>query len=445
MEPHLHQDLLPFTCLRAGVVTLPGLVQVTRLPDGDGVKVSGPLTRILSTIATSLNTCVEFVAPSDNLWGNRNPDGNWTGVLGLTHRKEVDMTGTVLTVDKERSQDFTFSVPIRSYERTIVYTRPVPEADITGFIRPYTPLVWCLLLMTLIIMWLSLWATQHYQHTLNKHQAKKGEEKDGSEEVVVVDNAIKNSAWTSTLWIITAPIAQASAWWPVGGRVRTVAGVWLLMSLVLSSVFRSNLKAMLILPRLRLPFESLEGLIQSNIPTFILQSTVFHEAILNAETGSQLNRLLPQLDIHSNIPLAIKNLMAGTHSILTAQHPIFNVIHQNFLGTRTCPFYVVPSPHKGGWYYMFFPKASRLKPLVDKTLVRLQEAGILDKIIMEDVRHARECLKPKSSAVVTSLRALELGDFYGVYSIYGGCIVAAGLAFLLEMNIPKFRPTPNLT
>ncbi|KAK3869594.1 hypothetical protein Pcinc_025117 [Petrolisthes cinctipes] len=154
---------------------LPGLIQVTRLPDGGGVKVSGPLTRILSTIATSLNTCVEYVAPSDNLWGNRNPNGNWTGVLGLTHRKEVDMTGTVLTVDRERSQDFTFSVPIRSYERTIVFTRPVPEADITGFFRPYTPL--------------------------------KGESH-RTEEGVVVDYA-KNSAWTSTLWIITAPIAQA--------------------------------------------------------------------------------------------------------------------------------------------------------------------------------------------------------------------------------------------
>ncbi|KAK3877918.1 hypothetical protein Pcinc_017386 [Petrolisthes cinctipes] len=351
------------------------------------------------------------------------------------------MTGTVLTVDRERSQDFTFSVPIRSYERTIVFTRPVPEADITGFFRPYTPLVWCLLLVTLIIMWFSLWATQHHQATLTKHTARKGGSHH-SEEGVVVDYA-KNSAWTSTLWIITAPIAQASAWWPVGGRVRTVAGVWLLMSLVLSSVFRSNLKAMLILPRLRLPFESLEGLIQSNIPTFILQSTVFHEAILNAESGSQLNRLLPQLDIHSNVPLAIKNLLAGSHTILTAQHPIFNVIHQNFLRTRTCPFYVVPSPHKGGWYYMFFPKSSRLKSLVDKTLVRLQEAGILEKIIMEDVRHARECLKPKSSAVVTSLRALELGDFYGVYSIYAGCIVAASLAFLLEMNLPTFRQTPN--
>lgn len=66
----------------------------------------------------------------------------------------------------------------------------------------------------------------------------------------------------------------------MGGRVRTVAGVWLLLALVLSTVFRANLKAMLILPRLQLPFDSLEGLIQSRIPTYTPKATVFHKAVV---------------------------------------------------------------------------------------------------------------------------------------------------------------------
>lgn len=72
----------------------------------------------------------------------------------------------------------------------------------------------------------------------------------------------------------------ASPWNPVGGRVRTVAGVWLLLALVLSTVFRANLKAMLILPRLQLPFDSLETLIQSRIPTYIPKATVFHKIVM---------------------------------------------------------------------------------------------------------------------------------------------------------------------
>lgn len=69
-------------------------------------------------------------------------------------------------------------------------------------------------------------------------------------------------------------------------------------------------------------------------------------------------------------------------------------------------------------------------------LVRLQEAGVLEKIIMEDVRHAKECLKPMSSAVLNSLRALELGDFYGVFSVYVGGKHYSSYSFTPEEIIP---------
>lgn len=73
--------------------------------------------------------------------------------------------------------------------------------------------------------------------------------------------------------------ATASAWLPRGG-VRLAAGVWLMLTLVLTQMYRSNLKAMMILPRLSLPFDTLEGLIESGIPCYIVPSTKFHNAIL---------------------------------------------------------------------------------------------------------------------------------------------------------------------
>ncbi|KAK4295265.1 hypothetical protein Pmani_032161 [Petrolisthes manimaculis] len=113
---------------------------------------------------------VEYTTPSDNLFGNKDPNGNWTGILGLTQTMEVDLTGTAMTLDLERWEDFSVSVPLRSYDREIVYIRPVPEADLTGFIRPYTPLVWCLVLVTLLVVWVTLWVTQHHQADLTKHR-----------------------------------------------------------------------------------------------------------------------------------------------------------------------------------------------------------------------------------------------------------------------------------
>lgn len=59
-----------------------------------------------------------------------------------------------------------------------------------------------------------------------------------------------------------------------------LAGVWLLLTLVFSTVYRSNLKAMLILPRLQLPFNTLEELIASGIPCFVVPDTVLYGKIM---------------------------------------------------------------------------------------------------------------------------------------------------------------------
>lgn len=68
----------------------------------------------------------------------------------------------------------------------------------------------------------------------------------------------------------------AASWWkPRGGRVRLVGGLWLLVSFVLGTVYRSNLKAMLILPKLHVPFNSFEQLVDTDIPVHVIKGSIF--------------------------------------------------------------------------------------------------------------------------------------------------------------------------
>lgn len=59
-----------------------------------------------------------------------------------------------------------------------------------------------------------------------------------------------------------------------------MAGVWLLATLILGSVYRSNLKAMLILPRVRLPFDTLQELADSHIPLYSAPGNAAHQAVM---------------------------------------------------------------------------------------------------------------------------------------------------------------------
>ncbi|KAK8393821.1 hypothetical protein O3P69_006857 [Scylla paramamosain] len=170
--------------------------------------------------------------------------------------------------------------------------------------------------------------------------------------------------WTSFLWAYVHPLAQPSAWLPRGG-VRLVAGVWLLLTLVLAQMYRSNLKAMMILPRLPLPFDSLEELIESGISCYVVSSTKFHNAILGADSDSQFGRLRGQLVVHNDLPRATRDLIQGKHAAIAAHFSLLNIVHSIFRNTGTCPLYFASETIQPEWNYFLYQKASSWRPKVD--------------------------------------------------------------------------------
>ncbi|MPD03730.1 hypothetical protein E2C01_099380 [Portunus trituberculatus] len=63
---------------------------------------------------------------------------------------------------------------------------------------------------------------------------------------------------------------------------RSVAALWLLMAFTLGSVYRSNLKAMIIYPRIHLPFSTLDELQRTDIPTIIFNGSQIHKHIMGS-------------------------------------------------------------------------------------------------------------------------------------------------------------------
>ena len=65
-----------------------------------------------------------------------------------------------------------------------------------------------------------------------------------------------------------------------GFAVTMASVLWLVGTLVVSSVYRSNLKAMLIIPKVNLPFDNLEELVEAGTPTMVIESSLLHRSIL---------------------------------------------------------------------------------------------------------------------------------------------------------------------
>ena len=75
-------------------------------------------------------------------------------------------------------------------------------------------------------------------------------------------------------------------WQPMGDIVRCMIGMWLLAAFILGNVYRSNLKAMLTIPRINILFDSMDELADSDVPTAILKGTKLDRQIMVGLGGS---------------------------------------------------------------------------------------------------------------------------------------------------------------
>ncbi|XP_063600704.1 glutamate receptor ionotropic, delta-2-like [Penaeus indicus] len=392
-------------CLKLGAMNwMPFMIIVGSSPP---YRFFGSMVHVMDIIAERLNTCYEFVIPDDWVFGTRLPNGSWTGIMGQLERGEVDMSGVTLSNDAARNAAVDFSEPLYMDTQVLSYKRPVLEADIAGFIKP-------------------------------KNEDKKQSPKLDTESKVLQQQKWE-SVWYSFQWTIGSTLAQSIPWMPRGNAVRVIAGLWLFSALIIASVYRSNLKAMLILPKLKLPFDSMEELVETDIPCNVPKGSMLYQAVLYAPPGSLLSRLKDQLVDTVEKDKAVSNLLSGVNAIFIGKIIIEFVAHQTFSQTRTCPLYIASQTFFGATSLgIAFKKGSPLKAKVDPIIRNLKEFGILDYLVRKEIIYAKECLRQESLVgSAGSLKPLKLKDFYGVFSLYGAGTFLASVVFLIELILRR--------
>ncbi|XP_069172146.1 glutamate receptor ionotropic, kainate 4 isoform X2 [Procambarus clarkii] len=398
---------------------------------------TGPMVDITNIIAQHLGFCYEFVTPSDRGFGGQLTNGSWNGVIGMLNRSEVAMSGVILSVSQQRSQAVEFSEPLYLDETTICYKLPALAPDLAGFIKPFTYKLWLLVLLTCLVV---SSATHLILHTYSSPPPYSRRQHPSWRQV---------SGWScsldkASLWTLSVLMYQSVPWKPAEDGVRVITGVWLVAALIVGTVYRSNLQAMLTIPKLALPFTNLEELVHSNIPTAVSDSSMLHFALLNAERNSSLGRLSKQMVVYpltrqwQAIVHTEQGLIAGAGSRIGLN----SLMTLSFSKTGRCSMYLMSHGFLGPTpLSLAFPRGSALRPRVDEVIRRLRESGLLDLLTTNNNKaNATECLKLRAFTVTSAdLRPLSIGDFYGVFSVYVAGLVVAIVLFMLERLLPPLH------
>ncbi|KAK3887448.1 hypothetical protein Pcinc_008450 [Petrolisthes cinctipes] len=219
--------------------------------------------------------------------------------------------------------------------------------------------------------------------------------------------------------------------------MKLVFGTWLFTSLILTIVYRSNLKAMIIIPKETRPFDTLEELIHFPIPQAVIKYTTLHEIIDGAEANSTVGRLKEKLLLVSTAQQTrhVEDVFRGKFVGMGSMKSISGIIHGHYSKTGSCGLYMMSRGFLGPNSLCFaFPKGSHLKPDVDKVIQRLRAGGIIQHLMNGVLSNASHCTKATVyTASSLTTRTLKIYNFYGVFSLFCAGILLATVTFFLEL------------
>ncbi|KAF8782915.1 glutamate receptor ionotropic, delta-2-like [Argiope bruennichi] len=135
--------------LKVGVLPSPNYLEINRTSDGD-YQISGFQGNFLGAILSALGMKYEFVVPKIPIWGHRNEDGQWIGLIGMVNRCEADMALSSIVISEDRSKAVDFSTAFRAEGMTFLIEKPGEVAPALAFLYPFEISIWICLVSFLI-------------------------------------------------------------------------------------------------------------------------------------------------------------------------------------------------------------------------------------------------------------------------------------------------------
>ncbi|XP_071524534.1 probable glutamate receptor [Panulirus ornatus] len=115
--------------------------------------------RLLNIIAHQLNFTYEMREPWDGTWGVPLAGGNWSGIVGTLQHEEADFSLN-LTPSPARMEVITHSIIYNRDPLQIVSLKPGPLPRHLALIRPFTDLVWVMVIVSTVASGVAQWLLQ---------------------------------------------------------------------------------------------------------------------------------------------------------------------------------------------------------------------------------------------------------------------------------------------
>ncbi|XP_042239055.1 probable glutamate receptor [Homarus americanus] len=405
------------------------LVKATEAP-GRSLSFAGPMAELLHLLANTLNFTYIFRRPPDGSWGAKQPDGTWTGMVGMVGRQEADLGLGPFGISATRAEMVDFTRPILIDYARIMAGRGRPEIDPWGFFLPLAPLVWVSILMALLVVF---FANLLLYICSPPHDARNG-------------LWLLNTIYDYLCVLLHQDVQQPLVWW----WERLVLGGWLLMTLVLTQSYSGTLMSLLAVRYIPQPLQTLRDLLNEHSITMIWEAnTAYVQYLKSAESG--IFREVMDTEKAGRI-MYVKSteytymrdelVRLGTHVFLGEDLSGKVLMAQDFSNTGRCDFYASKEIFLPFMFCMIGQKNSPLLLSLNERIRSVTGAGLYGHWMSSTIPNSTSCVNAPTTITINT--SLSLTNLWGMFVLLAGghllALVVLGLELLSVRNFYNRDP-----
>ncbi|KAK9725677.1 hypothetical protein RND81_05G161800 [Saponaria officinalis] len=358
-------------------------------------------------VFTSAVTLLPYALPYKLVpFGNGTNDPNINDLIDNLSTGVFDAVIGDVAITTSRTMKADFTQPYIESGLVVVATVKAKQSNAWAFMRPFSPMMWCITAAFFIVVGCVVWILEHRLNDEFRGPPKK--------QIATI------------LWFSCSTWFFAHRENTVSTLGRLVLIIWLFVVLIINSSYTASLTSMLTVQQLSSPVKDIHSLIASNEPIGYRDGSYAYDYLKDElkVPESHLISLKSEED-------CAKALLNGPHNGGIGALVDKSAYMELFLSTR-CEFTVVGQEFtKNGWGFAF-PRDSPLATDMSTAILKLSENGDLQRIHDKWLLRSGAC---SSQDTQLQVDRLELRSFWGLFLIIGIACLVALIAYFVRMMV----------
>uniref|UniRef100_A0A5S6QKS4 Lig_chan-Glu_bd domain-containing protein n=1 Tax=Trichuris muris TaxID=70415 RepID=A0A5S6QKS4_TRIMR len=333
---------------------------------------TGIVWDILSEIGKSLNIKYELVNHSFHSIGEFR-DGEWTALVGLLQRKEVDLVAAAIDIRPDRLSVMDYSTPLFESDHGVLIRSPDVFTDNTFVILTavFSRTAWLMLAAYVVASGLIFYGLC---------KVLKGREE--------MRCSVVDACWV----FFSILLQQGLTTLPKSFTCRMMVAIWWLMSVTLFALFSGHMLIALSSDTVKYPFYTLDELVDlveySGYTVITKNSTVTTISLIQMAFQKSLQRLWREMKVNRKW-INVTSFEKGKNLVVNNPNMVFISQREplHILSARDCQVTLAPVALLPLWYAIGYRKGFPLAQLFSERITWFIETGYVQKS-RQDYRNA---------------------------------------------------------